>query len=83
MSIKQYNRLKQEFKEMGRDGVSERIIKHIEDFNKNPTYKNSVILAGKLKTLTYVCNGDSYWKEKCQGGFNEEYNNLTFIKDNF
>ena len=81
--IHYYNRLKKEFDDMGRDGVSERIIKHIDAFNKNPSYKNAVILAGKLKALTYVCRGDCYWNEKAEQGFYEEFNNLTFIKDHF
>lgn len=67
-------KLREQGKRLGRAGVSERIFTLVDEFNKNRSYKNAVVLAGKLKALSQVCKFDGYWDEKCQSGFiNETY----------
>lgn len=69
-------------KRLGRAGLAERVFTLVDEFNENRTYKNAIVLAGKLKAIAMACKFDSYWDEKCSCGFEFEANELTNVSLN-
>lgn len=72
-------KLKLEGKRLGRAGLAERVFTLVDEFNKNRTYKNAIVLAGKLKAISQACKSDSYWDEKCSMGFQFESQGLEEV----
>lgn len=64
---------------LGRRGISERIFTLVDEFNKNRSYKNAVVLAGKMKAIAVACKYDCYWDEKCSTGYNFEKYDLECV----
>ena len=62
----------------GRAGLSERIIELVEEFNSNPTYKEVIRLAGRLRLLAEISEIDSYWNEKMLEGYHQELEHLRY-----
>ena len=62
--------LKAEGERIGRAGMSERVIKAVEEFDGS--YKGAMILAGRLKAITQMAACDGYWSEKVADGFRRE-----------
>jgi len=56
-----------------REGISERILSICKDVVEKGSYKNAVIASGKIRFLAMACEYDSYWDEKMQHGFREEF----------
>lgn len=65
---------------LGRAGLAERVFTLVDEFNKNRTYKNAIVLAGKLKAISQACKFDCYWDEKCSMGFEFERRDLEHVK---
>lgn len=77
--LQQAKRLRGEFERLGRAGISERIFTLVDEFNKNRSYKNAVVLAGRLKAIAQACKADSYWDEKCSTGYQFEFHDLQRV----
>jgi hypothetical protein len=65
-------KLRVQGKRLGRAGMSERVFTLVDEFNENRTYKNAIVLAGKLKAIAQASKCDGYWDEKCSIGFRKE-----------
>lgn len=74
--LEQAKRLRAEGKRLGRQGLAERVFTLVDEFNKNRSYKNAIVLAGKLRAIAQACKYDSYWNEKCSTGFDFEFHDL-------
>ncbi len=72
-------KLRVEGKRLGRAGLSERVFTLVDEFNENRTYKNAIVLAGKLKAIAQACKSDGYWDEKCGMGFQFEAEALESV----
>lgn len=72
-------KLKCEGKRLGRAGLAERVFALVDEFNNNRTYKNAIVLAGKLKAISQACRFDSYWDEKNSAGFEFEARDLESV----
>ena len=57
---------------IGRDGMSERVIAAVGEFDGS--YKGAMILAGRLKAITQMAACDGYWTEQVEKGFHRERN---------
>lgn len=77
-SLKQSKILRDSFKRFGRAGLSERVMNLVTEFNKAPTYKKAIELAGRCRAIALAANADSYWSEKCTSGF---YNETDWLED--
>lgn len=64
---------------LGRAGLAERVFTLVDEFNENRTYKNAIILAGKLKAIAQATKADGYWDEKCSSGFQHEVSDLENV----
>lgn len=76
-SLKDWKALKAQGQRLGRDGLSERVNTLVDEFNENRTYKNAMVLAGRLKAIAQAATFDSYWDEKMSQGYNCEKNDLS------
>lgn len=74
--------LKEQGKRLGRAGLAERVLTLVDEFNKNRSYKNAIVLAGKLKAISQACKFDGYWDEKCSAGFDFEIQDLENVSGN-
>ncbi len=72
-------KLRVQGKRLGRAGLSERVFTLVDEFNKHRSYKNAIVLAGKLKAIAMACKFDSYWDEKCSIGFEFEADALEVV----
>jgi hypothetical protein len=75
-SLRDWKALKEQGKRLGRQGLSERVFTLVDEFNKeeNRSYKNAMVLAGRLKAIAHAATFDSYWDEKASIGYeNEKY----------
>jgi hypothetical protein len=77
--LEQAKRLKLEGERLGRQGLSERVFTLVDEFNKNRSYKNAIVLAGKLKAIAQACKFDGYWDEKCSSGYEFEVSDLENV----
>lgn len=77
--LKISKKLREEGKRLGRAGLSERVFTLVDEFNNNRSYKNAIVLAGKLKAIAMACKFDSYWDEKCSIGFEFEQDSLEVV----
>ena len=77
--LKIAKKLKKHGERLGRQGLAERVFTLVDEFNKNRSYKNAIVLAGKLKAASQACKFDCYWDEKCSAGFNFESNDLEEV----
>ena len=70
-----------EGKRLGRAGLAERIFALVDEFNKPEirSYKNAIVLAGRMKAIAMACSFDGYWDEKCSTGFHQERHDLTQV----
>lgn len=60
---------------LGREGMSERVIKLVADFDGS--YKGAMMLAGRLKAIAQAAKADGYWTEKVDDGYHKERQYLT------
>lgn len=72
-------KLREEGKRLGRAALAERVFTLVDEFNENRTYKNAIVLAGKLKAIAQACKFDGYWDEKCSSGFEFEAQDLENV----
>lgn len=59
-----------------RDGLAEVVFCLVDEFNENRSYKNAMVLAGRLKAIAQAAKFDSYWNEKCSTGYEMEVRDL-------
>ncbi len=78
-SLEMAKDLRKEGERIGREGLAARVWELVDEFNKNRSYKNAIILAGKLKAIAQACKSDGYWDEKCSDGFHHEYYDLKRV----
>lgn len=71
-ALKVAKELRKQGERLGRAGLSERVFTLVDEFNKYRTYKNAIVLAGKLKAIAQAAKADGYWDEKCTMGFRFE-----------
>lgn len=71
--------LRLEGKRLGRAGLAERVFTLVDEFNNNRSYKNAIVLAGKLKAIAQACKYDGYWDEKCSAGFDFEARDIACV----
>lgn len=58
---------------LGREGMSERVIAAVVDWQKSgATHKGAMFLAGRLKAIAMMANADDYWKEQVGKGAHVE-----------
>lgn len=55
---------------LGREGMSERVIAAVADFDGS--YKGAMFLAGRLKAVSQMAASDDYWSEQVDKGFVRE-----------
>lgn len=55
---------------LGREGMSERVIELVKNFDGS--YVEAIKLAGALKAVTIMAESDSYWHEKMHQGYLNE-----------
>lgn len=77
--LKIAKKLKAQGNRLGRQGLSERVFTLVDEFNEDRSYKNAIILAGKLKAISQAAKSDSYWDEKCSAGFEHEHHDLEEV----
>jgi len=65
---------------LGRDGLSRRVIHLVRMFKSEPTYKNAIILAGRMQAIAVACRSDDYWHEKAQSGYFTEMHELADLE---
>lgn len=53
-----------------REGMSERVINAVSEFDGS--YKGAMRLAGRLKAIAQMANSDDYWKEQVDKGYEHE-----------
>ncbi|MEK6772357.1 MAG: hypothetical protein AABY64_00330 [Bdellovibrionota bacterium] len=77
-SLKDWKDLKKCGERLKRQGLSERVFTLVDEFNKpeNRSYKNAMVLAGRLKAIAQAATFDSYWDEKMSAGFQFEKQDL-------
>lgn len=81
-ALEQSKKLREEGKRLKRAGLAERVLILVDEFNQNRSYKNAIVLAGKLKAIAQACKFDSYWDEKCSIGYHDEARDLTLVDEN-
>lgn len=65
---------------LGREGMSERVIELVKNFDGS--YVGAIKLAGALKAVAIMSESDSYWHEKMQQGYlNEIAISYAYIKE--
>ena len=65
--------LREHGKRLGREGLSKRVIKLIDEYGElDGSYKGAMILAGRLKAISQAAKYDEYWSEKVDIGFHRE-----------
>lgn len=79
-SLKDWKALKTQGERLGRDGLSERVFTLVDEFNENRSYKNAMVLAGRLKAIAQAATYDSYWDEKMSQGFESEKHDISIIE---
>lgn len=79
-SLKTWKQLKKQGERLGRAGLSERVFTLVDEFNENRTYKNAMVLAGRLKAIAQAATFDSYWNEKMSAGFQFEIADLEICE---
>lgn len=67
--------LKKAGSQLGREGLSKRVLALIADFDGS--YKGAMVLAGRMKAIAQAARSDSYWTEKVDDGFHRERIELT------
>lgn len=66
-------KLKRDGKTLGREGMSQRVLAAVYDFQaEGATYKGAIRLAGRLKAIAAMTAADGYWREKMEDGFQFE-----------
>lgn len=77
-SLKDWKALKKQGERLKRQGLSERVFTLVDEFNltENRSYKNAMVLAGRLKAIAQAATFDSYWDEKMSQGFEFEKRDL-------
>lgn len=75
-SLKDWKDLKSQGERLKRQGLSERVFTLVDEFNENRSYKNAMVLAGRLKAIAQAATFDSYWDEKMSSGFHFEKDDL-------
>lgn len=77
-SLRDWKDLKKQGERLKRQGLSERVFTLVDEFNKpeNRSYKNAMVLAGRLKAIAQAATFDSYWDEKMSQGYQFEKRDL-------
>ena len=80
MNIKQ----KREYGDVvGREGLSERVIFILEEYGATDiSYKEAIIICGRLKALAEAATFDTYWNEKMMLGYEGEELNMELTIKN-
>jgi hypothetical protein len=73
--------LRKQGERLKRQGLSERVFTLVDEFNENRSYKNAIVLAGRLKAIAQACKFDGYWDDKCCAGFNFEVCDLENVSE--
>ena len=55
---------------LGREGMSQRVIAAVSEFDGS--YKGAMRLAGRLKAISQMAAADEYWREQVDHGFQLE-----------
>lgn len=80
LDLKRAKELRDNFKNFGRAGISERVLVLARELLENPSYINAIITCGKMTALFKMAKEDGYWSEKSSTGFYDEYYYLTEYK---
>lgn len=80
-SLRDWKELKKQGQRLKRQGLSERVFTLVDEFNQNRSYKNAMVLAGRLKAVAQAATFDSYWDEKMSAGYRSEKNDLQVCSD--
>ena len=72
--LKWAKELQKEGQRLGRSGMSQLVLKCIEEFDGS--YKGAMILAGRLKSISQAAKSDEYWSEKVNKGFIRELSDI-------
>ena len=78
-ALRDAKELRKQGERLRRQGLAERVFTLVDEFNKNRSYKNAIVLAGRLKAIAQACKFDSYWDEKCCAGFEHEKYDLESV----
>lgn len=78
-SLKRSKELRLQGERLKRQGLAERVFTLVDEFNANRSYKNAIVLSGKLKAIAQACKFDSYWDEKMSAGFEFEARDLEDV----
>ena len=83
--LEEAKELRKQGDRLGRAGMSQYVIKAVDEFDGS--YKGAMKLAGKLKAITLAARGDSYWDEMWRRGYTRalseiERFELESIEDN-
>lgn len=78
-SLKDAKELRKQGERLRRQGLAERVLTLVDEFNDNRSYKNAIVLAGRLKAIAQACKFDGYWDEKCSVGFEHEKYDLENV----
>lgn len=78
-SLQDSKKIREQGKRLGRVGMSERVFTLVDEFNENRSYKNAIVLAGKLKAIAQAAKSDGYWDEKCSTGYQIEMRDLEEV----
>jgi len=83
LDIENARQLKTQGNRLGRDGLSQRVNKLVQDFVKeNPDghYKEAMELAGKLHAIYLATEKTDYWREIADRGFYKEKHDICFFE---
>lgn len=70
LSLEWSKRLRKVGSEIGREGMSLRVIAAVGEFDGS--YKGAMQLAGRLKAIAQMARCDEYWSEQVDKGFRRE-----------
>jgi len=64
MTSEQKKRAKAAGKILGRAGLATAVQDSIKEYEKDPSYKRAIFLAGVCRAIATACEYDTYWDEK-------------------
>ena len=78
LHLKWAKELRIEGERLGRAGMSERVLAVVVDFaNSGMSYKEAMILAGRMKAISHAAKCDGYWDEQVSKGYHREMHDIT------
>lgn len=72
MDFRDYRKLKEYGKLLGREKIALRVIEICKEVATEENYKNAIKAAGQIYALALACKNDTYWTEKMLDGFYQE-----------